>query len=89
MKDLIFDFVLTTAGVATHSLDWRKSAGGFIHGYRYTGTCTSLYLMHCIVLPCTTAYDTEFHSMYPYCTFSESASPNLGMEEPWRAVEAS
>ena len=24
------------AGVATHSLDYRKSAGGFIHGYRYT-----------------------------------------------------
>ncbi|XP_028395270.1 FAD-dependent oxidoreductase domain-containing protein 2-like [Dendronephthya gigantea] len=24
------------AGVASHSLDWRKSAGGFIHGYRYT-----------------------------------------------------
>lgn len=26
------------AGAATHSLDFRKSAGGFIHGYRYTGT---------------------------------------------------
>ena len=25
------------AGGATHSLDFRKSAGGFIHGYRYTG----------------------------------------------------
>ncbi|XP_078483409.1 FAD-dependent oxidoreductase domain-containing protein 2-like [Ciona intestinalis] len=24
------------AGTNTHSLDWRKSAGGFIHGYRYT-----------------------------------------------------
>ena len=24
------------AGVVSHSLDWRKSAGGFIHGYRYT-----------------------------------------------------
>jgi len=25
-------------GTATHSLDYRKSAGGFIHGFRYTGT---------------------------------------------------
>jgi hypothetical protein len=25
------------AGTATHSLDFRKSAGGFIHGFRYTG----------------------------------------------------
>jgi len=25
------------AGGATHSLDLRKSAGGFIHGVRYTG----------------------------------------------------
>ncbi len=24
------------AGTNTHSLDFRKSAGGFIHGYRYT-----------------------------------------------------
>ncbi|XP_065066498.1 FAD-dependent oxidoreductase domain-containing protein 2-like isoform X3 [Rhopilema esculentum] len=24
------------AGTITHSLDWRKSAGGFIHGFRYT-----------------------------------------------------
>jgi len=23
----------------THSLDYRKSAGGFIHGFRYTGNC--------------------------------------------------
>ena len=28
---------LYIAGVNTHSLDYRKSAGGFIHGYRYTG----------------------------------------------------
>jgi len=27
------------AGAATHSLDLRKSAGGFIHGFRYTGNC--------------------------------------------------
>ena len=26
------------AGTNTHSLDFRKSAGGFIHGFRYTGT---------------------------------------------------
>lgn len=25
------------AGTVTHSLDYRKSAGGFIHGFRYTG----------------------------------------------------
>jgi len=25
------------AGVMTHSLDYRKSAGAFIHGFRYTG----------------------------------------------------
>lgn len=24
-------------GTASHSLDYRKSAGGFIHGFRYTG----------------------------------------------------
>ncbi|KAK7087884.1 FAD-dependent oxidoreductase domain-containing protein 2-like [Littorina saxatilis] len=24
------------AGTSSHSLDWRKSAGGFIHGFRYT-----------------------------------------------------
>lgn len=24
-------------GTASHSLDFRKSAGGFIHGFRYTG----------------------------------------------------
>jgi len=29
-KDLYF------AGTIIHSLDWRKSAGGFIHGFRYT-----------------------------------------------------
>ncbi|XP_059155814.1 FAD-dependent oxidoreductase domain-containing protein 2-like [Physella acuta] len=27
---------LFVAGTATHSLDFRKSAGGFIHGFRYT-----------------------------------------------------
>lgn len=31
-------------GVATHSLDWRKSAGGFIHGYRYTTRTLFHYL---------------------------------------------
>ena len=25
------------AGAVSHSLDFRKSAGGFIHGFRYTG----------------------------------------------------
>ena len=28
------------AGTVTHSLDYRKSAGGFIHGFRYTGRHT-------------------------------------------------
>jgi len=32
------------AGTVTHSLDWRKSAGGFIHGFRYTGRCTLLFI---------------------------------------------
>ena len=31
-------------GVATHSLDFRKSAGGFIHGFRYTVRALSRYL---------------------------------------------
>lgn len=35
-----YQFALTkdmyVAGTAGHSLDWRKSAGGFIHGFRYT-----------------------------------------------------
>lgn len=26
------------AGTNTHGLDFRKSSGGFIHGFRYTGT---------------------------------------------------
>ena len=29
---------LHTAGTASHSLDYRKAAGAFIHGFRYTGT---------------------------------------------------
>ena len=29
--------VFFLAGVSTHSLDFLKSAGGFIHGYRYSG----------------------------------------------------
>ena len=33
------------AGTATHSLDWRKSAGGFIHGFRYTGRHTLFFLV--------------------------------------------
>ena len=27
-----------TAGTASYSLDFKKSAGAFIHGFRYTGT---------------------------------------------------
>jgi len=32
------------AGTVTHSLDYRKSAGGFIHGFRYTGELSVLCL---------------------------------------------
>jgi hypothetical protein len=39
------------AGVVSHSLDWRKSAGGFIHGYRYTGMY--LYWIAPAVLNCS------------------------------------
>ena len=31
------------AGTVTHSLDLRKSAGGFIHGFRYTGKYIHIY----------------------------------------------
>ena len=27
------------AGTAAHSLDYRKAAGGCIHGFRYSGMC--------------------------------------------------
>lgn len=33
----INSFHTQIAGTATHSLDYRKSAGAFIHGFRYTG----------------------------------------------------
>ena len=33
---------LFVAGAATHSLDYRKSAGGSINGFRYTGELTHL-----------------------------------------------
>jgi hypothetical protein len=28
---------ISLAGVISHSVDYKKSAGGFIHGFRYTG----------------------------------------------------
>ena len=36
-----------TAGTATHGLDYRKSAGGFIHGFRYSGKvdCCCWYIL--------------------------------------------
>lgn len=37
------------AGTATHSLDFRKSAGGFIHGFRYTGENLGLFPSWCII----------------------------------------
>ena len=39
-KNLVWNvvfFVCVAAGTNTHSVDFRKSAGGFIHGFRYTG----------------------------------------------------
>ena len=32
----IFGLLPLVAGTATHSIDYRRSAGGFIHGFRYT-----------------------------------------------------
>ena len=34
------------AGVVTHSLDFRKSSGGFIHGFRYTAQALHRILEH-------------------------------------------
>ena len=33
------------AGTSTHSLDFRKSAGGFIHGFRYTSKFQSNFMI--------------------------------------------
>ena len=33
------------AGTSTHSLDFRKSAGGFIHGFRYTSEFQSNFMI--------------------------------------------
>ena len=30
-------FPVCVGGISTHSLDHKRSAGGFIHGFRYTG----------------------------------------------------
>ena len=46
------------AGAATHSLDFRKSAGGFIHGFRYTARALSRLFenrYHQVPWPSTTA----------------------------------
>ena len=32
-------------GPPTHSLDHRKSAGGFIHGFRYTGLNFNIFVI--------------------------------------------
>ena len=34
---LLIIFPVNTGGISTHSLDHKRSAGGFIHGFRYTG----------------------------------------------------
>ena len=44
MNNLFYFLNFVVAGVVSHSLDWRKSAGGFIHGYRYTGIYLEIVL---------------------------------------------
>jgi hypothetical protein len=34
------------AGTVAHGLDWRKAAGGFIHGFRYTAQALNSVLEH-------------------------------------------
>ena len=45
---LVYNFHISfivrfAAGTNTHSVDLRKSAGGFIHGFRYTGNGTFFF----------------------------------------------
>lgn len=42
------------AGTNTHSLDHRKSAGGFIHGFRYTCNTATIPKRLIDLLPCST-----------------------------------
>lgn len=35
--DKAINVVFIIAGVISHGVDYKKSAGGFIHGFRYTG----------------------------------------------------
>lgn len=54
------------AGTATHSLDFRKSAGGFIHGFRYTARALSRLLenrYHQVPWPSTTVPLNELMNM--------------------------
>ena len=51
------------AGTNTHSLDFRKSAGGFIHGFRYTGTAHVPLQVH--------RYSTRLQ-IHRYCTRTAS-----------------
>lgn len=54
------------AGAATHSLDFRKSAGGFIHGYRYTARALSRILdnrYHQVPWPSVTVPLTQMMNM--------------------------
>lgn len=53
------------AGTATHSLDFRKSAGGFIHGFRYTARALHNLLewrYHQVPWPFITAPVTQMES---------------------------
>lgn len=44
-------YLLYTVGVASHGVDYKKSAGGFIHGFRYTGMC-----FWCVCECCTCSF---------------------------------
>ena len=50
------------AGGASHSLDFRKSAGGFIHGYRYTGN-SDVYGLYGICPNIYTSFSYKMHRL--------------------------
>ena len=55
----------STAGVVTHSLDYRKSAGGFIHGFRYTGRYQAGRFMY--IYTYMNICDTYVYDIVMYC----------------------
>ena len=60
------------AGVATHSLDWRKSAGGFIHGYRYTG----IYFYWMAIYQFVTVLPSKDHLLLILCYYRKKPELN-------------